>query len=137
MISTHGMRMNSAHYARMGTGECRRIHLATLEVLEQVGVDVHDSKALEILAGGGAKIDGIRARIPEYMVEDALRKAPRRLTLYDRLGDTAIRACDYNPNSVPNQAKFYESNRAPTDLGRAGQPKGGRHGAGLIDIGPR
>ena len=46
MISTHGMRMTSAHYARMGTGECRRIHLATLEVLEQVGVDVHDSKAL-------------------------------------------------------------------------------------------
>ena len=54
MISTHGIRMTSAHYARMGDSECRRIHLATLEVLERVGVDVHDEKAREILAGNGA-----------------------------------------------------------------------------------
>jgi len=96
MISTHRMNMASAHYARMGEAECRQIHLATLEVLERVGVDVHDSKAREILAGGGARVDGIRVRIPEYMVEEALRKVPRRLTLYDRLGNVAIRACDYN-----------------------------------------
>lgn len=96
MISTHGMRMASAHYARMGEGECRQIHMATLEVLEHVGVDVHDEKARDILSGGGAHVDGIRVRIPEYMVEEALRKAPRRLTLYDRNGRVAIRACDYN-----------------------------------------
>ena len=96
MISTHGTSMTSAHYARMGEAECRKIHLATLEVLERVGVDVHDAKAREVLAGGGARVDGIRVRIPEYLVEDALRKAPRRLTLYNRIGQVAMRAWDYN-----------------------------------------
>jgi trimethylamine--corrinoid protein Co-methyltransferase len=96
MISTHGVSMTSAHYARMGEAECRQIHLATLEVLERVGVDVHQSRAREILAEGGARVDGIRVRIPEYLVEDALRKAPRRMTIYDRNGRVALRAQDYN-----------------------------------------
>jgi trimethylamine--corrinoid protein Co-methyltransferase len=96
MISTHGFNMTSAHYARMGEAECRKIHLATLEVLERVGVDVHDANAREILAEGGAAVNGIRVRIPEYMVEDALRKAPRRMTIYDRNGKVAMRAQDYN-----------------------------------------
>lgn len=96
MIDTQTMKMASAHYARMGTAECRRIHLATLELLERVGVDVHDAKAIEILAGGGAMVDGIRVRLPEHMVAAALRSAPQRMTLYDRLGRVAMRACDYN-----------------------------------------
>jgi len=96
MISTHGKSMNSAHYARMGEAECRQIHLATLEVLERVGVDVHGNQAREILAGGGARVDGIRVRIPENLVEEALRKAPRRMTIYDRNGRVAMRAHDYN-----------------------------------------
>ena len=96
MISTHGKSMTSAHYARMGEAECRQIHLATLEVLERVGVDVHGNQAREILAGGGARIDGMRVRIPENLVEEALRKAPRRMTIYDRNGRVAMRAHDYN-----------------------------------------
>ncbi len=95
MISTHGKNMTSAQYGRMGAVECRRIHMATLEVLERVGVDVHDRRARQILSDGGAGVDGIRVRIPEYLVEKALRAAPRRMTLYDRMGKVAIRACDY------------------------------------------
>ena len=96
MISTHGTRMTSAHYARMGEAECRQIHLATLEVLERVGVDVHEDRARKILAGGGARVEGIRVRIPEYLVEEALRRAPRRMTIYDRNGKVAMRAHEYN-----------------------------------------
>lgn len=96
MISTHGTHMTSAHYARMGEAECRQIHLATLEVLERVGVDVHDDKAIEILVGSGARVDGKRVRIPEHRVEDALRTAPRRMTFYDRHGRVAMRAHEYN-----------------------------------------
>jgi trimethylamine---corrinoid protein Co-methyltransferase len=81
---------------RMGPAECHRIHQATLEILERVGVDVHDPQARDILAGAGAGVDGIRVRLPEHMVEAALRTAPRRMTLYDRLGRVAVRACAYN-----------------------------------------
>jgi trimethylamine--corrinoid protein Co-methyltransferase len=88
--------MTSAHYARMGRAECEKIHMATLEILERVGVDVHDEKALELLVKGGAKADGIRVWVPEYMVEKALALTPKRMTLYDRHGQVAIRAWGYN-----------------------------------------
>ena len=96
MIPTHGMNMASARYARMGKDECERIHTATLEILERTGVDVHNEKAREILAEGGARIDGVRVRIPEFMVTQALSQAPKRLMLYDREGKPAIRARGYN-----------------------------------------
>jgi len=88
--------MTSAHYARMGRLECEKIHVATLEILERVGVDVHDEKALELLVKGGAEADGIRVRIPEHMVEKALAVTPKRMTLYNRHGQVAIRAWGYN-----------------------------------------
>lgn len=96
MISTHGQFMTSAHYARMGEAECRKIHQASLEIMERTGIDVHDEKARRILVQGGAKQDGIRIRLPEYMVEKALASTPRRMTLYDRSKKPRIRACDYN-----------------------------------------
>ncbi len=96
MIETHGFRTTSAHYARMGRQECQRIHLASLEILERVGVDVHDEKALDLLVKGGATADGIRIRLSEHMVERALSLAPKRLTLYNRSGQVAIRAWGYN-----------------------------------------
>jgi trimethylamine--corrinoid protein Co-methyltransferase len=96
MIETHGLSMTSAHYARMGRQECEKIHVATLEILERTGVDVHDEKAREILAKAGAKVDGIRVRVPEHLVNWALETAPKRMTLYDRNGKVAIRAWGYN-----------------------------------------
>jgi trimethylamine--corrinoid protein Co-methyltransferase len=96
MIPTHETHMASSHYARMGTEECDRIHIATLEILERTGVDVHNEHARKILADGGADADGIRIRIPEHMVASALASAPRRLTLYDRNKNPAIRAWGHN-----------------------------------------
>jgi trimethylamine--corrinoid protein Co-methyltransferase len=96
MIPTHENRMTSAHYSRMGRQECDRIHVGTLEILERTGVDVHDEKARQILVAGGASADGIRIRIPEFMVSRALDLAPRRLTLYDRNKKPAIRAWGHN-----------------------------------------
>jgi len=92
MIETHGSSRTSAHYARMGRAECEKIHMASLEILERVGVDVHHEGARELLVRGGAQAEGIRMRIPAYMVEKALALAPKGLTLYDRHGQIAIRA---------------------------------------------
>lgn len=96
MIETHGRSMTSAHYARMGKEECEKIHMASLEILQRVGVDVHDEKARQILTDGGAKVDGLRVRLPEYMVTRALSTTPKRMTLYDRNGKVAMRAGGYN-----------------------------------------
>jgi trimethylamine--corrinoid protein Co-methyltransferase len=95
MIETHGTSTTSAHYARMGQAECERIHQASLEILERVGVDVHDEKARDLLEKGGADVEGLRVRIPEYMVARALSTAPKQITLNDRNGKVAMRAGGY------------------------------------------
>jgi trimethylamine--corrinoid protein Co-methyltransferase len=95
MIETHGLRMTSAHYARLGAKECAAIHAASLEILERVGVDVHDEQARDLLIKGGARADGLRVRLPEHMVTRGLEVAPKGMTLYDRHGQPAIRARGY------------------------------------------
>ena len=96
MITTHGTQTTSAHYARMGLAECEKIHLASLEILERIGVDVHDQKARDILVEGGAMTDGLRVQIPVYMVARALSTTPKQIKLFDRYGKIAMRAGAYN-----------------------------------------
>ena len=62
MIETHGLNSASAHHTRLGRQECERIHAASLEILDRVGVDVHDQHARDLLKGGGAQVDGVRVR---------------------------------------------------------------------------
>lgn len=96
MIETHGQRQTSAHYSRLGNQECERIHRASLEILEHVGVEVHDEEALNLLVKGGAQADGIVVRIPELMVLKALAVTPKNMTLFDQKGEIAIRAQGHN-----------------------------------------
>ena len=96
MIETHGTNMTSAHYARYGPRRVRKIHLASLEILDRTGVDVHDEKARQILVKGGARCDGLRVHIPEYMVTGRSAPTPKRMTLYNRKGKVALRAGGYN-----------------------------------------
>jgi trimethylamine---corrinoid protein Co-methyltransferase len=96
MIESHGIDMTSAHYARMGNSECERIHMASLEVLERVGIETRDEKARALLVAAGARAEGQQVFIPEHMVTKALSSAPKRMTLYDRNGRAALRAWGYN-----------------------------------------
>jgi trimethylamine--corrinoid protein Co-methyltransferase len=88
--------MNNAHYARMGQQECEKIHEASLEILRRTGIDVHDEKARQVLQHGGARVDGERVRLPEYMVARALNTVPHQFNLYTRSGKVALRAGGYN-----------------------------------------
>lgn len=95
MIETHSLRQTSTLYSRLGPQECERIHNASLEVLERVGVEVHDERARALLVKGGAKTDGLRVTLPERLVTWALEIVPRRITLCDRNGKVAMRAWGY------------------------------------------
>ena len=70
--------------------QMEQIHQATLELLERTGVQMTHPKGLEVLHGGGAHVDGNRVRIPSWMVEDAIRKAPSRLVLANRDGERKV-----------------------------------------------
>jgi len=95
MMRRFGWRQAYGQYSRMGPETCEQIHGASLEVLERVGIEVHDAEAREILGGHGAEVDELRVRLPGTMVEEALSLTPSRLTLWDRHGDVAIRAWGY------------------------------------------
>lgn len=61
--------------------QCHELHLKSLEILDRVGIIVHDADALEIYRKGGAFIRDNRAFIPAWMVDEALRTAPERIVL--------------------------------------------------------
>ncbi|AET69834.1 trimethylamine:corrinoid methyltransferase [Desulfosporosinus orientis DSM 765] len=67
--------------------EKEQLHAATMEILEEVGVEVYDEEALALLKNGGASVDGINAKIPASMVEEALKSSPGLVTIYDREGN--------------------------------------------------
>ena len=66
--------------------EIRRIHEATLEVIERVGVRFPSRRAQEIWAARGASVDAATSivRIPAGVLEAALRTAPAAYTLAAR-----------------------------------------------------
>jgi trimethylamine--corrinoid protein Co-methyltransferase len=71
--------------------EVEDVYSATMEVLERTGVKISHPRALELLDGAGARIDNNVARIPDWMVKDALRKAPSRIVLGNRNGDRSVK----------------------------------------------
>jgi len=66
--------------------ELYEIYLAVLDVLESHGVKFQDEGALKLLDGIGAKVDfrTQTACLPEYIVEESLRKAPKVVRLCGR-----------------------------------------------------
>ena len=66
------------------------IHYASLEILEDVGVDIFCEESRELLIGAGAYTNGKNVKIPSCMVEDAIRTSPSKIVMYDRYGQRAI-----------------------------------------------
>jgi len=62
------------------------IHSTSLELLERVGIAVYYDEALKLLEEVGAEIDHSKhvARIPAYLVKDALGSVPNRFKLMGR-----------------------------------------------------
>jgi trimethylamine:corrinoid methyltransferase-like protein len=70
--------------------QIKQLHEATLDVLDHTGVKITHSKALETLTGAGARVEGDRVKIPGWLVEDAIRKAPSRIVLGTRTGKRTV-----------------------------------------------
>jgi trimethylamine--corrinoid protein Co-methyltransferase len=79
-------------YRILKEAQIKRIHCATLELLETTGVKVMNGEAREMLGHAGCRLknDNI-VQIPNWLVEDCIRSAPSRITIYNRLGKEAMR----------------------------------------------
>jgi trimethylamine--corrinoid protein Co-methyltransferase len=70
--------------------QVERLHWATLEILERVGVRITQPKGLELLSSVGCKVIGHSVHFPSWVVENAIRQAPRRVTLGNRQNKRVI-----------------------------------------------
>jgi len=79
--------------------ELNQIHLATLEVLETVGIKTPHRKALDYFSEAGCQVDYLTgiAKVPGYVLMDALARAPKRITLYGKTPEFDV-VLDGTPN---------------------------------------
>jgi trimethylamine--corrinoid protein Co-methyltransferase len=87
--SEHGEGMA---YRTLSAKQIREIHSASCRILTEIGIVVHHDQAAELLRQAGAYTDPSgRFHISDSLVEWAIKSAPPRITLYNRLGQPAMR----------------------------------------------
>lgn len=69
---------------KMSKDDLQKIHMATMQVFQEVGILVEDEKAKKIFADGGCIVDGDIVKIPQHIAEECIRSAPSTMTLYAR-----------------------------------------------------
>jgi len=79
--------------------DIEKIYQATLECLERTGVNVLNAEARELFSKTGARVDGVRVRIPRQVIQKALKTCPNGFTLWGRDGQTRM-------DVVPGQVHF-------------------------------
>ena len=74
------------------------IHTTALEILEKIGIKMEHPGALEKLSDAGGKVTNSDwVKLPAYLIEDALRSAPRQIILYDQKGNKKMPLVNGNP----------------------------------------
>jgi trimethylamine--corrinoid protein Co-methyltransferase len=78
-------------YRLLTEEQIKEIHRASLEVLETVGVRVLHEGGVQLLKEAGCRVKGNIVHIPNWMVEECIRSAPSRITMYNQQGKEAMR----------------------------------------------
>ncbi len=104
--------MSKFHFANtprlqlLSRDEIESIHLASMKLLEEVGVKIYNDTALGLLADAGVEVEfnNKLARIPQHLVKESLVKVPSTIRLYsrDRKHDRILEGNEvtYNPGSA-------------------------------------
>jgi trimethylamine--corrinoid protein Co-methyltransferase len=79
----------SPQFSILSNKQIEELHFATLQVLERTGVNFQCRRAIDLLGDAGAS-NPDRVKIPSYLVEQAIRTAPKNITLFTRDGVPAI-----------------------------------------------
>ncbi len=91
----------------------KSIHHATMETLEKTGIKVRNQTALSLLQDNGCSIDRNQVRIPPYLVNESIKKAPSTFEIYSTDGSKTYRiGADevlFNPGSTALYLKDRQS----------------------------
>jgi len=92
---------SGVRFQMLSDEQLQELFEGVLHVLEYTGLDVYHDEARDVLKKAGAWVEGLRVRLPSYMVKDALAKAPRSFTLWARDGNPK-----HNIHIGPGRAHF-------------------------------
>jgi trimethylamine--corrinoid protein Co-methyltransferase len=86
------MGIAGGQYRPLGDRDVKAIHEAALELLTEVGISVYSDSALEFFRDIDADVDTEerRVRIPYSRILEAIRVAPKDITLYSRDGKSDL-----------------------------------------------
>ena len=86
------LRITSRPITVLSNDQLEEIHLASLRLLQEVGVEILDHRALDLLATFGAEVDpsSNRVKLAPELVMDAVDRAPARFTMHSRNQDRAV-----------------------------------------------
>jgi trimethylamine---corrinoid protein Co-methyltransferase len=75
-------------------------------LLKTLGVEIHNERAVSLLADHGARIDATHERVffTDSLIDKALASAKPSFTLYDSLGNTAVELGSQRVNFTPGSA---------------------------------
>lgn len=98
----------------------RKIHDASLKVLEETGVVFHSDIALDVFKKHGAKVVGQRVYLSPKMVEDALEKCPEKFVWEGRDPQYTVKVGEgellIQPNVGPVYVQDIENGRHPATI---------------------
>jgi trimethylamine--corrinoid protein Co-methyltransferase len=103
----------------LSSDEVEEIHAASLEVLGKTGVLVKNQSAIDLLEEKGCSVVSNVVRIPEDIVEEALRRAPSSIELWERDGDGSRSVEGDNVVYNPGSAAIYFIDRESGEMRRA------------------
>lgn len=73
-----------SRFAFLSPEEVAKVHEATLQILQTIGVSTISEKMKAVLSGHGCSVDGDRVKFPPGVVEKYLKKAPSKFSMYRR-----------------------------------------------------
>ena len=90
MIQTDSIEKSSVSFRVLTDGQIVEIRRTAFEVMSKVGFRVHHEGARKMLKQAGALVDDEIVKVPEHIVAECLRTAPKGWTIYDREGKRAM-----------------------------------------------
>ena len=91
----------------LSDAQCQMLYLAALECLNQIGVQVNNAEARDLLITAGARADGSVVRVPPHLVKEALAVTPPAFTLWGRDAGREMRVAPDRVHFGPGLTSTY------------------------------
>lgn len=111
----------SPQFTLISKDQIEEVHLASLDVLENVGNLCYSDKALEYFKNAGCSVNGKLVKVPAWLAQEAINYAPKRVTIYNRKGERAMelerrRSFYGNAPTAPFTRDIYSGEKRNTTL---------------------